>query len=98
MFNPFKRQIVRRGSDDPIKGRVGDARFFAEELLKAHVGTAGLHKLSKQCVRNAMMLAHALSLAVESYEAELRREALDKSLADTAFTPAPDLEEEPCDA
>ena len=97
MFNIFTKRpeypetVVANG--DQIKRRVSDARYFAEELLKAHVGTAGLNKIAKECVRNAMMLAHALSMAVENYERELRAEAARQAMAETAFTPSPELEE-----
>ena len=96
MFNPFKRPgVVPPAGEpaDPIKERVEDARYFAEQLVREHVRSAGLQKISKEVVRNALTYAHAMRLGVAAYERELRREALEASMAETAFTPAPELEE-----
>jgi len=99
MFNIFKRRERRYESPcavstnaDPIPQQLDDVRYFAEKLLEQHVGCAGLNKISKECVRNAMMLAHAMRLAMASYERELRAEAAKKAMAETAFTPEEDYD------
>jgi hypothetical protein len=98
MFNPFRRPdsvcvASNERAEDPIKQRVEDARYLAEQLVREHVRCNGLHKIDKAVVRNAMTYAHAMSLAAESYERELRAEAFKKAAAETAFTP----EERACD-
>ena len=103
MFSFLKRQSVvpppaPEPKADDIKRQAADARYFAEELLKEHVRNQSLNKLSKESVRNAMRLAHALHVACEAYERELRAEALRTSLETEQFHPEERLEEIPADA
>lgn len=84
MQNPFARRPASLDSApaapdglDPVHERVLLVRDLAGALLEQHVRANGLHKLSKEAVRNAMLYAHSLELSLERYEVELRNEAFD---------------------
>ncbi len=79
MFRIFKGKPAPQPAPEPrdeIKLQAEDVRYLAETLIQAHVRNQSLNKINKEAVRNAMMLAHALRVAGESYERELRAEAL----------------------
>ena len=82
MFNRFK-SVPPAEQVDPLADRISRVRWNAEQLLEAHVRCNGLHKISKEAVRNAMLYAHSLEESVSAYEREMREREAREALAKT---------------